>query len=152
MNKQDMRPTGTAATAILLTLSLWIVGTRISAQSASEVAAANAAGWQIPASAADEKNPLSPTPAVLKKGREIFVGNCQMCHGPAGKGDGPYGDPKKPPADLTAAENSDGVLFYKVWNGHKDPMMPAFKTILTKDELWPVVTYVKTLHKPAGAH
>jgi mono/diheme cytochrome c family protein len=152
MNNHDMRLTATAATAVSLALGLWIVGARLSAQSASEVATANAAGWQIPAGAADEKNPLAPTPAVLKKGREIFVGNCQMCHGPAGKGDGPYGDPKKPPADLTVAENSDGVLFYKAWNGHKDPMMPSFKTLLTKDEVWTVVTYAKTLHKPAAAN
>jgi mono/diheme cytochrome c family protein len=131
--------------------SLWIAGPRASAQSAPEIAAANAAGWQVPANAVEEKNPLSPTPGVLKKGREIFVGNCQMCHGPAGKGDGPYGDPKHPPADLTAAENSDGVMFYKAWNGHKDPMMPAFKTILTREEVWTVVTYAKTLHKTSGS-
>src|ERR1700720_4383133 len=146
MNNQSTR---LLETAVSIVLSIWIAAPRPSAQSAPEVAAANAAGWQIPASAAEEKNPLTPTSSVLKKGREIFVGNCQMCHGPAGKGDGPYGDPKKPPADLTAAENSEGVLFYKVWNGHKDPMMPAFKTILTKDKVWPVVTYVKTLHKPS---
>jgi len=137
---------GSAASILLL---FWMSAPYARAQS-SEVAAANAAGWQVPANAASEKNPLSPTPAVLKKGREIFVGNCQMCHGPAGKGDGPYGDPKHPPADLTAAENSEGVLFYKAWNGHKDPLMPAFKTILTRDEVWTVVTYVKTLHKPSS--
>src|SRR5450631_189789 len=149
MTIQSTRVMGTAASIVL---SLWIAGPRALAQSPPEVTAANAAGWQIPATAAEEKNPLSPTPAVLKKGRELFVGNCQMCHGPAGKGDGPYGDPKHPPADLTAAEISDGILFYKVWNGRKDPLMPAFKTIITKDEVWTVVTYARTLHKPSGAH
>jgi mono/diheme cytochrome c family protein len=148
MNNQSTR---LVDTAVSIALSLWIAAPRASAQSASEVAAANAAGWQIPASAAEDKNPLTPTPGVLKKGREIFVGNCQMCHGPAGRGDGPYGDPKHPPADLTVSENSDAIMFYKAWNGHKDPLMPAFKTMMTKDEVWTAVTYVKTLRKASGA-
>jgi mono/diheme cytochrome c family protein len=149
MNKPHTRLLETAAS---IAIALWIAGPHALAQPASEVAAANAAGWQIPERAVNEKNPQSPTPAVLKKGRELFVSKCQMCHGSAGKGDGPYGDPKRPPADLTAAEGSDGVMFYKAWNGRKDPLMPAFKTVMTRDDVWTVVTYVKTLRKPTGAH
>ena len=55
------------------------------------------------------------------------------------------------PADLTlaarASANPDGVLFYKVWNGRSRPKMPAFKSQLTKDDVWAVVEYVKTLRK-----
>jgi mono/diheme cytochrome c family protein len=46
-----------------------------------------------------------------------------------------------------AANNPDGVIFYKVWNGRKKPKMPAFKDELTKDQVWTIVSYVQTLRK-----
>jgi mono/diheme cytochrome c family protein len=113
--------------------------------------AASPNGWQIPETARDEKSPLSATPAVLKKGKSLYDSHCQKCHGPLGKGDGPDGDKEHPPADLTdasrAARNTDGVLFYKIWNGRKDPKMPAFKSELSKDEVWVAVEYAKSLRK-----
>ena len=57
--------------------------------------------WQLPEGAAAEKSPIKPGPAVLKQGRGLFVSNCQKCHGPEGKGDGPDSDPRMPAADLT---------------------------------------------------
>jgi len=42
------------------------------------------------------------------------------------------------------------VVFYKVWNGRKDPDMPAFKSRMTRDEAWAVVAYVTgVLRSPA---
>ena len=96
--------------------------------------------WQIPAAAKTEKSPLKPTPDVLKKGKGIFTSRCQKCHGPLGKGDGPDADSKNKPADLTASNadaNPDGVLYYKVANG-QPPKMPAFKGLMSRDEIWTV--------------
>jgi mono/diheme cytochrome c family protein len=101
----------------------------------------------------NEKSPLTPDDKVLKKGKSIFNENCATCHGQTGKGDGPTGDPQHPPADLTDAKrmaaNPDGIMFYKIWNGRKAPDMPAFKSRLTKEDVWTVIEYVKTLHQPA---
>jgi len=116
---------------------------------ADAVAAANAAGWQVPDSAAQEKSPLSPDAVVLKKGKALFSSNCQKCHGTSGRGDGPYADPAHRPADLTASVTPDGVMFYKVWNGRKSPAMPAFKSMMSKEEIWAVVEYAKSL-RPAA--
>ncbi len=106
--------------------------------------------WQIPEGAAAEKSPLKPSPDVLKRGRGTYVANCQKCHGPEGKGDGPDSDPRMPAADLTdgfrAELNPDGVLYYRIFNG-KPPVMPAFKSSLTKDQIWPVVEYIKSIRK-----
>ena len=106
--------------------------------------------WQIPEGAAAEKSPLKPAPDVLKRGRGTYVANCQKCHGAEGKGDGPDSDPRMPAADLTdgfrAELNPDGVLYYRIFNG-KPPVMPAFKSTLTKDEIWPVVEYIKSIRK-----
>jgi len=110
------------------------------------------AGWTIPAGGKDEKSPLKSSADVLKKGKTLFASNCQKCHGPEGKGDGPDSNPQSPAADLTddfrTALNPDGVLYYKIWNGHSNDM-PAFKSKLTKDEVWTLVEYVKSLRKPS---
>ena len=108
-------------------------------------------GWQIPPNAQAETNPVAATPAVLAKGKDLYGGKCRRCHGPAGKGDGADADPDHRPADLTdsarAARNPDGVMFYKIWNGRRRPKMPAFSSDLSREEVWTVIQYVKTLRK-----
>ena len=104
--------------------------------------------WTLPEGAAAEKNPLATTPDVLKNGASLYKSNCIGCHGPKGLGDGPdvdKSDRKNRPANLTMSRNPEGVVFYKIWNGRKDPDMPAFKTRMTKDEAWAVVAHVVSL-------
>ena len=117
-----------------------MLGTALSAQYA---------GWTIPDGGKDEKSPLKPSPALVSKGKALFGSNCQKCHGPLGKGDGP--DSNGAAADLTDEFrfelNPEGVLYYKIWNGHP-PAMPAFKSKFTKEETWTLVEYVKSLRKP----
>jgi len=36
-------------------------------------------------------------------------------------------------------------MFYKIWNGRQQPTMPAFKNRLSKDDVWAIVEYVKSL-------
>src|SRR4051794_11980563 len=94
-------------------------------------ATVHAQGWEIPNGASKETNPLSATPLTLAHGRALYVANCARCHGSEGKGDGPdtTNDPSHRPADLTdafrARFNSDGVVFYRIWNGRTQPTMPA---------------------------
>jgi mono/diheme cytochrome c family protein len=113
-------------------------------------------GWTIPANAKTEKSPYASSAAdAAKKGKATFQAKCQRCHGAEGKGNGPEADKDHKPANLTqikVAENPDGVLFYKVWNGHAPKPgskgeMPAFKVQLPKEEIWRAVEYVKTLHE-----
>jgi mono/diheme cytochrome c family protein len=112
-------------------------------------------GWTIPGNAKTEKSPYASSAAdAAKKGKAVFQSKCLRCHGSEGKGNGPEADKDHKPADLTqikTAENPDGVLFYKVWNGHAPKPgskgeMPAFKVQLPKEDIWRAVEYVKTLH------
>src|SRR4030095_12384766 len=102
----------------------------------------------IPAGAEKEVSPVKESPAVLKQGKSIFDARCARCHGPQGKGDGKESDPNNPAADLTdtfrADLNPEGVMFHRVTNG-KPPVMPAFKSDLTPQEIWTVVAYAKSL-------
>ena len=110
--------------------------------------AAQYQGWTIPDGAKEEKSPVKNVADAAKKGKALFASNCAKCHGPLGKGDGPD---SKEAADLTdefrTDLNPEGVLYYKVWNGHANNM-PAFKTKLTKDEVWSLVEYLKQLRTP----
>ena len=114
------------------------------------VVRAQGSNWKIPSDADTLQNPRAVTSAMLQTGKTVFGSRCQKCHGGEGMGNGPQSDPKPPAADLTdraqASLNPDGVLFYKVWNGGSP--MPAFKSELSRDEVWAVVEYVKTLRKP----
>jgi mono/diheme cytochrome c family protein len=113
--------------------------------------AGNGKGWTIPAGASQEQNPVTASPDILAKGKTLFDKKCERCHGKEGKGNGPDADADEAPGDLSdgsrAGRNPDGVMFYKVWNGRKSPKMPAFKTELSKDEVWTIVSYAKTLRK-----
>jgi mono/diheme cytochrome c family protein len=111
----------------------------------------NPNSWQIPEGAKTAANPVQATAANVEQGKALYKKHCQKCHGASGEGDGPDADPDEMPEDLTdpkrAAGNPDGVMFYKIWNGRKRPKMPAFKTELTKEDVWTVVNYVKTLRR-----
>jgi mono/diheme cytochrome c family protein len=111
--------------------------------------------WTIPQTASQEPNPIAPSPAVLARGRKIFESKCQRCHGRDGRGHGPEAEADHPAGNLTdplrAAFNPDGVMFYKIWNGRESPKMPAFKNeLISREEVWTVITFVKTFRKQAG--
>lgn len=117
--------------------------------------AAQYQGWLIPDGGRDEKSPLAGAADAATRGKAVFVANCARCHGPEGKGNGKESDHA---ADLTDDLrndlNTEGVLFYKVWNGHAVQLrvqiddMPAFQDTLSKNDVWAVVEYLKVLRTP----
>jgi mono/diheme cytochrome c family protein len=108
-------------------------------------------GWKIPAGAAAEINPVPASPAALAKGKDLYKSKCQRCHGVTGTGNGPDAERDHSPGDLTdgsrAPRNPDGVMFYKIWNGRSKPKMPAFKSDLSRPDVWSVVMFAKSLRK-----
>lgn len=124
------------------------------------VAAMQYPGWLIPPGGAAERSPLTSSPGTIARGQAIFMANCARCHGPDGKGGGPD---SASAADLTddlrIELNTEGVLYYKVWNGRvsfgKGPRedMPAFQGRLGAGEVWALVEYLKLLRtrRPPGA-
>ncbi len=139
--------------SVVLSLAgLAVMATAVSARLVL-AAPAQAARWTIPADGAAEKNPLPVNAATLAGGKKLFAAKCERCHGTAGKGDGPDADAKyAADMDLTnparAARNSDGTVFYKVWNGRSNPKMPAFSEDTTKEQVWAIVAYVQSWRKP----
>ncbi|HEX9423200.1 MAG TPA: cytochrome c [Pyrinomonadaceae bacterium] len=87
-------------------------------------------------------------------GRDVHVKNCQRCHGPQGKGDGPAGKLlKTKPADWTNKQKmsglSDDYIFKIIWGGGgivgKSTLMPAFKGKLTDEQIRDVRAFIRSL-------
>lgn len=93
-------------------------------------------------------NPFPPTAASLQIGEAIYRARCQVCHGVEGRGDGPAAATMVPrPADFRihmAAGHTDGQLFYWVTNGVAGTAMPAFREVLTPEERWHVINFIRT--------
>jgi mono/diheme cytochrome c family protein len=100
----------------------------------------------IPAEFAGKTNPLGADAAAA--GAEIFKNNCKACHGEQGHGDGPAGlalDPKPRNLPDLAATVGDDYLFWRVSVGKLGTSMVGWKGILTDEQIWQVVTFIRTL-------
>ncbi len=102
----------------------------------------------------DLSNPFSGDAAAVTAGQTIFETNCVTCHGPEGRGDGPAAAGLEPkPASLAdrtmMSDLSDGYLFWRVSEGGAmtpfNSAMPAWKASLSDEEMWQVITYVRSL-------
>ncbi len=98
------------------------------------------------------KNPFEADVAVLARGRAVYQTFCQVCHGPAGLGDGPVtkrGVPP-PPSFLgqSTAQLADGQIFYILSEGKAN--MPSYAAQVGRDDRWKVIHYMKTLRDTAG--
>jgi len=101
------------------------------------------------------KNPLEVTPANIAAGRDNFSHYCYVCHGLDGQNTGvPFSDSMSPPVPSLASKAiqsySDGQLYWVIRNGLWPSGMPASHDILTDEEIWSVVMYVRNL-PPAGS-
>lgn len=138
-------------------MNQWRVGAVVLALCAVAVAGVSAQyqGWLIPEGGRDEKSPLRADTDAINRGKTLFLSHCARCHGQEGKGDGPDSDHTADLTDDLRDElNPEGVLFYKVWNGHAVQLrvqiddMPAFQDKLTRPEVWALVEYLKVLRTP----
>jgi mono/diheme cytochrome c family protein len=106
----------------------------------------------VPAPYAGMKNPLAGKADAVDAGKATFMDNCSTCHGDKGKGDGPGGASLKvKPADLTevAANDEDDRIIWTISEGGaaagKSADMRPWKDQLSQEEIWQVVTYMRTL-------
>ncbi len=79
-------------------------------------------------------------------GQKIYTLNCMSCHGTPGKSN--YLNLVPPPGDPATEKiqkNNDGELFYKITTGKGQ--MPSFRSVLTTDEVWQVIAYVRSYNK-----
>lgn len=86
----------------------------------------------------------------VRRGEAVFKSNCILCHGVNGDGKGrasPLYDP--PPANLTQSDKNNAYKRMIITHGGaamgRSPVMPAWNTQLSKQEINDVVSYLKTI-------
>ena len=106
------------------------------------------AAHSVPEEASEVPNPIEADAASVEAGSAIFVASCATCHGETGEGDGPAAEGLEvKPADLHEShvqELSDGALFYIVSHGIPDTPMVAWEDVLSEEERWHVVNFLRT--------
>jgi len=102
-----------------------------------------------------EKNPLKADAGTIADGKEAFSHYCAACHGLDGQNTGvPFADRMSPPVPLLAGKDvqayTDGQLKWVIDYGIWPSGMPGSKGILSDDEIWSIVTYLRHL-PPTGS-
>jgi mono/diheme cytochrome c family protein len=102
-----------------------------------------------------QANPLPDGPQTIADGKKAFSHYCVVCHGNDGQNTGvPFADDISPPiASLASAEvqsYTDGQLKWILDNGIRLSGMPGSRGVLSDDELWSIVVYLRHL-PPAGS-
>ena len=85
--------------------------------------------------------------ASIEHGARLYAGNCALCHGDGGKGDGPAAAALTVrPADLTEPHlfaHTEGDLFWWVSRGKADGVMPGFDNVLRPADRWDVINFIR---------
>lgn len=96
-----------------------------------------------------ERTPIVPDQESLQKGADIFQGQCVVCHGQQGRGDGPASKGLNPkPANFLDRDHSaiygPGEKFWIIGNGSGETGMPAFPSLSLIDR-WNLVNHIYQL-------
>ena len=92
---------------------------------------------------------------AIERGRPLYDTHCTLCHGADGRGTTDFARTlSHQPADLTHhfhphPGDGDAYLYWRVSEGgtvepfqSAGSLMPAFKTLLSDDEIWDVLAYI----------
>jgi cytochrome c553 len=101
----------------------------------------------------NDRNPLGQGSDVAEEGKAAFGAYCIVCHGLDGQNTGvPFAAQMSPPVPSLASKQvqdySDGQLKWIIENGISPSGMPASRGILSDDESWSIVAYLR--HLPAA--
>jgi mono/diheme cytochrome c family protein len=94
-------------------------------------------------------NPVPLDVDVLDQGKAIFVRECMVCHGDAGRGQGPYRAELQPgPPDFGDGgygDYTDADYFWRISEGVPWSAMPAWKLQYSEEDRWALVHYIRTM-------
>jgi len=98
-------------------------------------------------------NPIQASQNTIEAGKQAFGNYCVVCHGRDGQNTGvPFAgsiDPPIPPlSSRTVQDYTDGQLKRVIEAGIAPSGMPASKGILSDEEMWQIVLYIR--HLPKG--
>jgi high-affinity iron transporter len=119
-----------------------------SSSDTSDTSNANEPLATVPAEYAGKTNPFGAEAAT--QGAQVFQSNCEACHGPQGHGDGVASQSLEPkPKNLAVLQErvGDDYLFWRISDGKPGTSMVAWKAILTEEQIWQAVSFIRTLEQ-----
>lgn len=146
---------GAVLLGLLLGLFLFLRGIAAEPPSKLETRILTGAKHRLLVGGKRAKNPLMANQDNILEGRENFSHYCYACHGLDGQATGvPFADAMSPPVPSLASPSvqtyTDGQLLWIIKNGLWPSGMPAAKGVLTDEEMWSIVMYIRHL-PPAGS-
>jgi cytochrome c len=144
-----------AAAALILILFTMLQGCKANPPGKMETAVITKAKHSIFVGGKKAQNPVALSPGSIQDGKEAFTHYCVACHGLDGQNTGvPFADRMAPPVPSLLSNEvqsySDGQLKWVIENGIWPSGMPASKGILSDEEQWEIVTFIRHL-PPAGS-
>lgn len=125
-------------------------GCRVSQPGTTERSLMTRIKHQITVGGRNDRNPLGAGREVLEQGKTAFGAYCIVCHGLDGQNTGvPFAAQMSPPVPSLASkqvqEYTDGQLKWIIENGVSPSGMPASRGILSDEEMWSIVVYLRHL-------
>lgn len=152
-----MNPLRIFATVLLMIGAFSLVAYFITNQMAPTEAdpllvAADITRPRAPSEARSIQNPVPVSQEAIERGRALYLGagNCYVCHGKEGRGDGDAGVMlNPPPRDLTDPAfqtlRNDGEIFWSIKEGVPESGMFSYvPRMITEEEAWHIVRYIRT--------
>lgn len=103
----------------------------------------------VPGTVIRELNESIKPVRSLERGGNVFRTYCEICHGPAGRGDGTVAQRGFPaPPSLLAARArglTDAQIFQIITVGQKN--MPSYASQVDRDDRWNAILYVRDLQR-----
>lgn len=134
---------------------VYLGGCKAGAPSTLEFKVMTAAKHRIFVRGRLQQNPLPGNAATFADGKEAFSHYCIACHGLDGQNTGvPFASRMSPPVPLLSSKDvqayTDGQLKWVIDYGISPSGMPGSKGMLSDDEIWSIVAYLRHL-PPAGS-
>lgn len=145
----------TNATACVVLCMLALAGCKATPPGQAETAVMTKAKHTLFVHNKLQKNPLAFTPSTIADGKEAFSHYCVACHGMDAQNTGvPFADHLSPPVPSLASKEvqdyTDGQLKWVIDNGIAPSGMPGAKDILSDEEQWSIVVFLRHL-PPVGS-
>jgi mono/diheme cytochrome c family protein len=105
---------------------------------------------EVPEGYLAASNDVGSTTRAIAAGGPLYLANCQQCHGARGLGNGELAMSLTPSPALLAylVQQPIAVDQYLLWTISEGGQafgtaMPAFKKVLSQDEIWEIVAYLR---------
>ena len=140
---------------VLLCAAVCLAGCKATPPSSSETRVITFAEHHLLVGNRAQKNPLPSDARTWADGKEAFSHYCVACHGMDGRNTGvPFADrmsPSVPQLNSPQVQQfTDGQLKWILDNGIAPSGMPGSKGVLSDDELWAIIVFIRRL-PPAGS-